>query len=881
MRQSKPKRTLLRPELVVAVLLLGLTMATANRVVAQSAPSAPELTSSRIKSESLPYSIRWDGKTGVFHRDALGTEPEQNLPLVFLHTDPGPKGYAKYLAWFLVRDANSFSILWCYLNESGSEFWCWLYRFPGNQLTTNRFVGDYRFVPPAEPVGPTPAVFSPSDTPRYLGPDFAFGNWTRRSGTVANLALRPVRGYSEPLAAAERVTNPSEQKDRSFDSTGVAAVRNLTNLQATPLHQIQVSSANGWRQNGWNELHALLVDGANDPYYGILYSNSTRGYLVDLKHAQIYVADFGKNVSFAKPSAVYGGPSRMSDEPETLRIRRYERYEFDFTTEQKAANPYADSFLEADFKSPNGKTLLVAGYWDGGDNWHVRFVPTMLGEWKWRLRSSDPGLNDRTGVLECAASPEHRSGFLQVEGSYTYRDGFETSDGKPFYPAFLRESVLNEADKTVLATNGSERIGPDAEGGKLPASFMAFAKRVDKSVELGINRFVGGFLLDASGAPAVNEGGPAFEGADSDRLNPQFFQWLDRRIAYCNEKGIVPDIGLAESDFVLTQPKTAARLGRMLQYLAARYNAFNVCWNLFGAQDAPKENAATVTALGKLANKYDPYGHPLTTTYAGAMNVPAWRDPSMDIGDRRTKRAGLTAAEIPAPPAHAKEKWLDVLTQLGGDLNSLDWNRQFNKPLVIEEFPRRYAVAAAVQGMNPDIARQRMWMARMHNGYWIGQSTAADAVSSAAPDALRYAVACSRFFQQTHFWRLESHPEVIGEPDAKGHRKKPSDAAPAIAADVAPMTGSGLPDAPAVAAAALPALASAFVLSDLAWEYVVYMPNGGTVSLDLLEATGRIRATWFNPRSGKYGITETVKGGDYQKFTAPDSGDWVLYLDRR
>lgn len=61
-------------------------------------------------------------------------------------------------------------------------------------------------------------------------------------------------------------------------------------------------------------------------------------------------------------------------------------------------------------------------------------------------------------------------------------------------------------------------------------------------------------------------------------------------------------------------------------------------------------------------------------------------------------------------------------------------------------------------------------------------------------------------------------------------------------------------------------------------EYLVYLPTGGEVEVDLHATPGALQVEWFNPESGKITPGEMVIGGERQAFTAPFSGDAVLYL---
>ena len=87
------------------------------------------------------------------------------------------------------------------------------------------------------------------------------------------------------------------------------------------------------------------------------------------------------------------------------------------------------------------------------------------------------------------------------------------------------------------------------------------------------------------------------------------------------------------------------------------------------------------------------------------------------------------------------------------------------------------------------------------------------------------------------------------------------------------------PNPAAIAKKATPG--AIYVLADPGWEYVVYFGSGGSVTLDLLESIGTLRMSWFNPRTGEFASEDTMKGGIYKTFTAPDANDWVLLLSRR
>ena len=61
-------------------------------------------------------------------------------------------------------------------------------------------------------------------------------------------------------------------------------------------------------------------------------------------------------------------------------------------------------------------------------------------------------------------------------------------------------------------------------------------------------------------------------------------------------------------------------------------------------------------------------------------------------------------------------------------------------------------------------------------------------------------------------------------------------------------------------------------------EYLIYLPSGGNVTVDLSETQGDLAIEWFNPGSGETTEGGKTTGGGNRSFTAPFIGDAVLYL---
>lgn len=62
-------------------------------------------------------------------------------------------------------------------------------------------------------------------------------------------------------------------------------------------------------------------------------------------------------------------------------------------------------------------------------------------------------------------------------------------------------------------------------------------------------------------------------------------------------------------------------------------------------------------------------------------------------------------------------------------------------------------------------------------------------------------------------------------------------------------------------------------------EYLVYLPSGGSPTLDLAGATGKFTAQWLNPRTGELVRKASLEGGSKAALgAAPGAGDWAVWV---
>jgi len=299
-----------------------------------------------------------------------------------------------------------------------------------------------------------------------------------------------------------------------------------------------------------------------------------------------------------------------------------------------AAKPYANAYKDVDawveLKGPNF-SKRVYGFWDGGNIWRVRVVATAPGKWTWTSssnQSGDTGLDRKTGEFlakdwtekEKSENPT-RHGFLKDTPNH---HALQYADGTPF---FLVGDTWLAALTWRLPYTGSQ---PDPN--YIPGSGITFENAVAYIKRQGYNSvsMIAAFPSWASDQyPAtyaddkgvyyrnawekfgVTVGGkdtakdmhdehgyrpfeilPNRKGLPNyDAIVPQYFQSIDKKIAYLNAQGFIPMIETTRRDVCEAWKAYFdfnESYGRFVQYMVARYGAYNIIFSKIHLDVTPR-----------------------------------------------------------------------------------------------------------------------------------------------------------------------------------------------------------------------------------------------------------------------------------------------------
>ena len=258
-------------------------------------------------------------------------------------------------------------------------------------------------------------------------------------------------------------------------------------------------------------------------------------------------------------------------------------------------NPFIELELDALITGPDSKTLRVPAFWAGGDRWRFRYASNQGGEHKWRTECSDTDNASLHGVSGTVVltdyvgtNPLFRHGQLRMS-----EDGrhFEHADGKPFF--WLGDTWWKCLSKR-MTWEGFQELTADRAAKEFNVVHIVCGAYPDE------NHFQERWK---------NEAGFPYHRKDFSEVNPEYFDYADRRIRHLVENGIVPAIvgGWGRADCNIMELVGIDGMKRHWRYLIARYGAFPTIWITGGESRGPDW-----TETAKYVRATDYFDRPIT-----------------------------------------------------------------------------------------------------------------------------------------------------------------------------------------------------------------------------------------------------------------------------
>jgi len=258
-----------------------------------------------------------------------------------------------------------------------------------------------------------------------------------------------------------------------------------------------------------------------------------------------------------------------------IQAYKWETVDLSFTAKGNIDKPFQLE-ISCKFKTPDGSQITVPGFYNGNNEWLVRFNPNIVGTWTSVSSASLKKINGITHVIEVAPAKKGIHGGITVSDKDDQKLIYE--DGTPY------NLVANEVDwlfaldygnpdltKTkklidAISANGFNQIIMNVYAYDLD---WKQSKNIDPKWDFGSKKDIFPFLGDN-------------DTPDYSALNVEFFKHYDRVINLLEEHGIVAHIMIYVWNKMVNWPKANSEADNMyFDYVVKRYQAkSNVIWDI-------------------------------------------------------------------------------------------------------------------------------------------------------------------------------------------------------------------------------------------------------------------------------------------------------------
>jgi hypothetical protein len=433
-------------------------------------------------------------------------------------------------------------------------------------------------------------------------------------------------------------------------------------------------------------------------------------------------------------------------------------------------------------------------------------------------------------------------------------------------PGFEHHFVRQDGTPFLFWGDTAWALYQDEESEKLDRN--AVLHYIDERASQGIN-VIHSMLLQEAGWG--NKNGPPFQNLSKEILNPAYWQEIDIRLRYLNQKGIIGGLVLAWGDKRRREPFPWRRFPdiqarkRYARYIASRYGAYEVYFIVSGEWHAEIRTRNNVTEqsireefieIGNTLYESDAHRrmigiHPMT--HHGSVrefNKAGW----MSFADyqqnyRMLHERILQSRRYPGPIVNSEYGYYLRDSDYDGqvdkhnsftadDMRHATWDIVMAGGYPITGYATTYMGGHREKGpFNVDDPRNDIWERQYH----IAQ----------------------RFFNELEWWKLQPHDDWLNCPTARSSDREVR-----------------LGRAGSKRTLRRPPKTTYWLLAEPGKQYVVYvrgLTKEVTVELNS-DAEGLNRAVLFNTRTGQSSSIEYTLSRNKLEWSPPDAGDWVFLL---
>ena len=302
--------------------------------------------------------------------------------------------------------------------------------------------------------------------------------------------------------------------------------------------------------------------------------------------------------------------------------------ELRFQAQKVYDNPFMDVEVDVRFTAPDGSEMKVPAFWAGGKAWRARYASSIVGTHVYRTECSDfsdAGLDGVEGQVEIkhytGENKLYRHGPLKIAADQRH---FAHADGTPFF--WMGDTWWKCLAKR-MTWEGFQELTADRKAKGFSVVQMVCGPYPDE-----------GYFEERW----KNEGGFPYTAPGFKTVNPEYFDYADRRIECLVESGIAPAIvgGWGRGDCDAMALAGLDGMKRHWRYLIGRYGAYPAFWIVGGESGGPDW-----TDLARYVQQIDPYRHPATMHPADSGRLSVTDETVLNFDMLQTGHGGWPAAE--------------------------------------------------------------------------------------------------------------------------------------------------------------------------------------------------------------------------------------------
>jgi len=257
----------------------------------------------------------------------------------------------------------------------------------------------------------------------------------------------------------------------------------------------------------------------------------------------------------------------------------------DLSFQAKAGDKPFQTKFDAEFVAPSGKKQIVHGFFNGSNEWLIRFSASESGKWNYTTSSEIKVLNNLKGQLtiEPRATNNCKGGIVIPESDNRH---FYYENGDPYFLMAFECDWLYALDfhndqatprtehlLDLLSANGFNQIVMNVY--TFDINDASYEWNRDEKLKAHPEHEFGG---DLSIFPFLGTN----EKPDFSTLNVDYFKKLDRTISLMHDKNIVSHLMIYVWNKLVNWPDMYSEADNMyFDYVVKRYGAFpNVMWDV-------------------------------------------------------------------------------------------------------------------------------------------------------------------------------------------------------------------------------------------------------------------------------------------------------------